>query len=108
MVTKVNNSNMPDLARLQQLLKESKAQAATGQAVLRDPEGFQTWQKIQAALEDALRIGRLDLAQEVAEVLKDLLAKEADLQRALEDQEAAHQNAETVIREVREEFGDKG
>ncbi|MGW5259661.1 hypothetical protein ACWEQG_01720 [Microbispora sp. NPDC004025] len=99
---------MPDLTRLQQLLQESKALAATGRAALHDPEGAQIRQEAQDALERALRAGRPDIAWEAGRILENLLEKEAEVRRTLAQQSAADQNAETVIREVRKEFGDKG
>ncbi|WP_182886669.1 hypothetical protein [Microbispora sp. H10885] len=108
MVTNVTNSNMPDLTRLQQLLEESKTVAASGEAMLRDPEGFRIRKQAQDTLEQALRNRRIDVAQEAARILENLNEKEAELRRALVQQAAVDSNAEKVIREVREEFGHAG
>lgn len=89
----------PDLSRLQQELRVSRAMSANGQRILDDPSGAALKAQARELRETALRAGRPDLAAEAAEILAVLEEKERLVRESLRAADAAERHGiRTILR----------
>jgi hypothetical protein len=104
----MQNPRRPDLSRLQEVLRQSKATTASGQAALNDPEGYALKEKYQDILEQALSKRLWDVAEKAAAHLDNLNQKEEALREAHHISDAAERHGIEVILDVFDKYDDKG
>lgn len=91
----------PDVRRLQELLRSSKETSARGQQLLDDPQGAELVGNYQDLLEEALRNGQYEVAEEAAVTLANLQHREDEVARTGRVSQDAQDDATRLLLDLR-------